>query len=107
MTKISCGVSSCVYNKFHSCLKENIMIGDNSANLKKETFCSSYKERQVSDYKAEFANIDFPVLMKVNVKCQAKNCRFNETNRCLKDTIKIEQNFHLGKVHTKCISFEK
>ncbi len=107
MVKISCSVQSCVYNKYHSCINEDILIKGENAKMSKETICSTFKERRIKDLKAEFSNLDFPKTLTLNVNCNAKNCIHNNLNRCLKEKIHIDNNYYLGKVRTKCSSFEE
>lgn len=103
MTKIKCNVYSCKYNKYLSCLKDNIEVSYDEIKTK----CSSYEEKVHLDNLTEFSYLDFPLLLESNVKCNVNNCYYYKNNKCSSRKILIDEVTKFNTLKTICMTYRK
>lgn len=103
MVKVKCSVNDCKYNKYLSCLKDDIEVILNEVRTK----CNSYKEKIDLNYSNEFSYMDFPLLLELNVKCHATDCYYNKNNKCISRKIEIKHHIDNNNLSSICKTHRK
>jgi len=105
MSKIKCRVTHCVSNKYTSCIRPKIDVRENEEQLN-DIFCSSFKEKRMSDFQTEYAYQDFPMLFEVDIDCDSYLCRYNNEHKCKKHVVEITGTSATKAEDSSCDSFE-
>lgn len=102
MTNLDCSVRNCLFNESKRCCKGDIKVGGEEASKPDETCCGSFKERARDVY----SNVSGQPSDRIDVKCVATNCRFNESWKCSASHIGIAGSSAKRWEETECSSFE-
>ena len=102
---LNCRRHDCFHNdKEGECFAKTIVIDGRNAEVTAETSCGSYtvgRDAKYSEFANEFIGDNkLPSDMK-NIKCAAKNCKFNENTACIAPHVEI--NFQSA----SCETFEQ
>lgn len=104
MTKLGCSVTSCAYNQSQCCCLPKIQVHGTHAENSHETCCHSYCTK--SDAAAQNSAFQFTVPdTSLEVACTARNCQYNENNRCHAEQIDISGKGASCKTDTECTTF--
>lgn len=102
MTGLECSVRNCLFNEEALCCKGDIKVGGGqNAEKPGETSCDSFKERARDVY----SNVTLQPGERIDVKCSAVNCVFNENQKCSANHIGIGGNGANRSDETECTSF--
>ena len=101
MAELGCSVKNCVYNKDEYCCKGDIMVGGRKANREDETCCESFKDRN----KDTFTNSAEKPYKNISIDCEAENCKYNHSLRCVAEHVDIRGNGANGSKDTLCATF--
>jgi len=90
---LNCQSYNCIHNdKEGKCFARNIKIGGKNAKTTSSTTCNSYfpaENSQSYEIANEFIETDKFSSDRRNIKCEAKNCRFNMNKACIASNVKI------------------
>lgn len=100
MPSLVCNVSTCGYNKQHLCCLNGIQVGGEDAFTSEYTCCDSYVEKT-----KEFLNVTEQPNHCLDVKCEAKNCAYNELGMCAAQAIAIAGGPVSSSAKTECNTF--
>lgn len=103
MPSLRCDVTTCLHNSDKCCCKNTILVEGERAKDPESTCCSSFDEARNCGCKNEFETKNLALA----VECEAKNCRFNEANRCVARHITISGDKARDMTETLCSSFEE
>lgn len=103
MPALNCSATTCIYNKNELCSKGDIEVGGSGAKTPEETCCKSFRERGMDSYTNSAA--DGCGCTKIGVDCQATNCMYNESCKCMAGGIEIKGQDAEKSGDTKCGSF--
>lgn len=101
MAELGCSVKNCVYNKDEYCCKGDIMVGGRKANREDETCCESFKDRSMDS----FTNSAEKPYKNISIDCEAENCKYNHSLRCVAEHVDIRGNGANGSKDTLCATF--
>jgi hypothetical protein len=104
MTILNCSATTCVYNENELCAKGEIEIGGSCAHQADETCCSSFQERTSSGMKNSYK--EDCGCEKIQIKCDAKDCIYNDSYKCEAASIDIEGSGACNCQETKCGTFQ-
>lgn len=102
MTKLSCGVDTCIHNHDKYCCISNISVGGAKAMSEGETCCDSFIEKKDSITNCCVDHKCNPV---VDVSCKALNCQYNEDCKCHAEDIHIDGSSACHCHDTRCETF--
>ncbi len=105
MTILNCGVKNCYYNKSSRCCKQGIQVGGSDATITEATYCGDFREKRDSVTSKE-EHCDMGPENRLNVKCEAVYCTFNDNCKCHAKEITIQGNGATHQSLTECGSFE-
>ena len=101
MAELGCGVKNCVYNKSEYCCKGDIMVGGKRACREDDTCCESFKDRSIDS----FSNSNEKPYKNISIDCEAENCKYNHSLRCVAEHVDIRGNGANGSKDTLCATF--
>ena len=102
MTNLDCNVTSCLHNADNCCCKTAIMVDGGDAKKRQETCCGSFDEKKGEGFKNLFKTPE----KKLQVDCEAVNCVYNESRRCVAEHIGIAGGEAKEASHTECATFQ-
>ncbi len=105
MPKLSCSVKNCYYNEAKKCCREEIQVQGEDATVVDATYCGSFKEK-LDGATAKACHCEGSPENSLDVKCEAKNCIFNDNARCHAAEIGIAGDGAKHESQTECGSFE-
>lgn len=85
MPSLDCSVVNCKYNEDHGCVRDSISVGGAGANNSAQTRCNSFEERRGESFTNSFREPS----LRVNIRCEAKNCVHNDSCNCQADKIDV------------------
>ena len=102
---LNCQVHNCFYNdKEGKCFAKTIAIGGVNAQTTAGTTCESYvpdENSQNYEFAADFMEANHSPSDVQNIKCAARNCRFNVDTACKAITVEIDNQ------NARCETFEQ
>lgn len=101
MAELGCGVRNCVYNKDEYCCKGDILVGGRKANREDETCCESFVDRREDS----FTNSAEKPYKTISIDCEAENCKYNHSMRCVAEHVDIRGNGAKNSSGTLCATF--
>ena len=104
MTRISCDVTKCEYNKDGGCKLNKIEVGTHDAKISDETRCESYVPAGHGASNSCGCRSDACDISEI--KCSAKNCKYNDDGECEAKTIEISPCKTCGCGETECNTFK-
>lgn len=105
MPKLKCSVKNCYYNESNKCCRNEIKVQGQDATVVDATYCGSFKEK-LDATTAKNSYCEKGPETNLDVKCEAKNCIFNDNKKCHAGEIGIEGNGARHESQTECGSFE-
>lgn len=88
-SNLRCNAKNCAYNQYSECRAGAIKVGGSQAVSTEDTFCSSFMDKSL----AGFTNsLDNGYTAPENIKCEARNCKYNESKACKAQDVKINEN---------------
>lgn len=105
MTNLECSVFNCANNKDNLCCRPDIHVNGPSACASEQTCCSSFVDATAGAQNS--TGYSFPNTS-LQISCDARNCTFNQNERCSADHIRVspEEQFPDTESKTECASFE-
>ena len=92
---LNCQSYDCIHNdKDGKCFAKNINIDGRSAKTTSGTTCNSYVptgEAHAYEFAEEFMEAEKMSSDRRNIKCDAKNCRFNNNQACMASNVQINE----------------
>lgn len=86
---LKCNATNCVHNESHECRAGAINVAGREAVTTSETGCSTF----VDEANGGFTNsADGGYTKPQNIKCEARNCKYNENLLCTADDVRINAN---------------
>ena len=105
MTVLNCDVKNCYFNKSSKRCKDGIQIGGTDATIMDATYCEDFREKTNSmTNTVEHCNCGPET--KMDVKCDAVHCTYNDNCMCHAKEITIDGNGATHQSQTECCSFE-
>ena len=101
MTKLDCSVVNCTYNENHCCSRDDIFVEGENANTPSETCCGDFKACGTGA-----SNTTKCACKATEVKCGAKNCKYNESGKCAAGHIGIVGGHADRNRETECSTFQ-
>ncbi len=101
MAELGCGVKNCVYNKDELCCKGDIMVGGRRACCEDDTCCESFRDRKTDSY----TNSAEKPYKNISIDCEAENCKYNHSLRCVAEHVDIRGNGAVNSSGTNCATF--
>lgn len=105
MTVLNCDVKNCYFNKSSKCCKDGIQIGGTDATIMDATYCEDFREKTDS-MKNTVEHCNCGPETKMDVKCEAVHCMYNDNCMCHAKEITIDGNGATHQSQTECCSFE-
>lgn len=105
MTRVSCEVTKCMYNKDGGCRLEEIQVGTASAKVTDQTKCESYAPEGSLPTNSCGCNKDACSIS--SISCSAKMCKYNDDGVCEADRIKISNCKTHNCGETECETFKQ
>ena len=109
MSRLKCGVKTCVFYRERHCTRASIIVKGATALAEEETRCQSYS-RDVPDKRDDSYLMEIGSIWEINyqmpVYCEAVNCKYNSHRICYAKEIKIDGSRALHPDQTFCSSFE-
>lgn len=96
--KLQCSAVNCTYNESYECRAGAIKVGGREAVTTDETYCDSFVDQKDGGLTNSVEN---GCTNPNNIKCEALKCKYNESERCVADNVKI------NKDNTSCQTFIK
>ncbi|HKM03562.1 MAG TPA: DUF1540 domain-containing protein [Lachnospiraceae bacterium] len=101
MAELNCGVSNCFYNKNSLCSKGDIMVGGKQADVKDQTSCESFSNREQESYTSSLDHAS----KVISIDCEASKCTYNNNYRCIASQVDVTGNGAKGSKETSCSTF--
>ena len=101
MAELKCAVENCTYNKACYCSKGDIMVGGKHACKEDETCCESFVDRS----RDSFSNSAEKPYKNISIDCEAENCKYNHSLRCVAEHVDIRGNGAGSSGGTLCATF--
>ena len=105
MPRLNCSVKNCYYNESKQCCLDKIQVQGQDASFVEGTFCGEFKEK-LDATTAKNCYSDKRPERNLQVRCDAKNCLFNDNDKCHAREIDIDGNGAKHRSQTECGSFE-
>lgn len=105
MPKLNCSVSNCYYNESKKCCRDDIQVQGEDATVTDATYCGSFKEK-LDSTTAKACHCEKGPEDTLMVKCEAKNCIYNDNAKCHAAEITIAGNGAKHESQTECGSFD-
>lgn len=105
MPKLKCSVKNCYYNESNQCCRDGIQVQGQDATIVDATYCGSFMEK-LDSVTAKNCHCEKAPETIQEVKCEAKNCIFNDNCKCHAEEIGIKGNGAKHESQTECGSFE-
>jgi len=102
MTNLSCSVTNCAHNKDDLCSLNDIKVGGHQANVKEETCCSSFEDREDSVQNMSDSSQAEP---ETEIECDARECVYNEDKECTASEIHVSGDGASECEETECHTF--
>jgi hypothetical protein len=103
MTNLRCGVTNCVYNNDALCDKSVIKVSGDHADTPKETCCSSFHDSKGSTRNKSAGMATLETI----IACSAKNCSYNEHEKCNARSIEVAGRGASDSEETLCSTFHE
>ena len=104
MTRISCDVTKCEYNKDGGCKLNKIEVGSRDARMSDETMCESYVPEGSGAKNSCTCRSDACDISEI--KCSAERCMYNDDGKCEAKNIEISPCKKCGCGETECNTFK-
>lgn len=101
MAELGCSVKNCVYNKEEYCCKGDIFVGGREARREDDTCCESFVDRKTDS----FSNSAGKPYKTISIDCEAENCKYNHSMRCVAEHVDIRGNGANSSEGTICATF--
>ncbi len=101
MAELGCGVQNCVYNKECYCSKGDILVGGRTAHAEADTCCESFVDRRTDCA----CNSTAKPHKTISIDCEAENCKYNHSMRCVAEHVDIRGNGAASTGGTECATF--
>lgn len=86
---LKCNATNCAHNENCQCRAGAIEVEGREAFMTSDTYCASFVDRVNSG----FTNCeDCGRTKPENIKCEARNCKYNENLYCMADYVRINEN---------------
>jgi hypothetical protein len=105
MPKLNCNVKNCYYNESKQCCRDEIQVQGEEATVVDATYCGNFKEK-LDSVTAKTCHCESAPEEMLTVKCEAKNCIYNDNAKCHAAEIGISGNGAKHQSQTECGSFE-
>ena len=101
MAELGCSVKNCVYNKTECCCKGDILVGGPRATCEDDTCCESFVDKRTDS----FSNSTGKPYKNISIDCEAENCKYNHSLRCVAEHVSISGNGANNSSDTVCATF--
>ncbi len=102
MTELGCCVNDCTYNDENLCCRDDIKVGGDDAHKACCTCCTSFREEGETTARNSCCSPNH----KLDVKCDAVNCRYNDSKICSADHIEVTHSSDTMHGETECSTFK-
>lgn len=115
---LSCSATNCVNNMSGICSASTINVSGDDAHTSEATQCETFAEKGlrnslanvlnmnvVGEFKQVFTNES--IEMSPNIRCEARNCRYNEKKVCVADNIMVNGRSAISIGRTQCETFQE
>ena len=102
MTRLDCNVTNCLHNAENCCCKAAIIVEGEQAKDTCDTCCGSFDENKDGAYRNLFKTPE----NRLEVDCEAVNCKHNEDHRCTAGHVGITGDGASEAEQTECATFE-
>ena len=103
MPELKCSVVTCVHNTENYCELDAIEVMGDAAKVSEETCCGSFVEKKGNEY----SNAAKDASVTSDIKCHAKDCKYNEEYKCYAGKINVVGSSANRSEETECASFKK
>ena len=103
MAELKCVAENCVYNKDCLCSKGDIMVGGKHADSIDDTCCESFMEKRKD--RDSYSNSTSHPSKYISIDCEAENCKYNHSLRCVAEHVDIRGNGANSSSGTICATF--
>lgn len=101
MTDLGCKVKNCVYHSEENlCSRDTIKVDGSNATESCSTCCASFE-----NLRDKATNSCVCGKQKIEITCEAVNCKFNENNNCMANHIDVKPSKDKSYGSTECASF--
>lgn len=101
MTDLGCKVKNCVYHSEENlCSRDTIKVGGSNAKESCSTCCASFE-----NLRDKTTNSCVCGKQKIEISCEAVNCKYNENNNCMANHIDVKPSKDKSYGSTECASF--
>lgn len=102
MSLLNCACTMCVNNQNNLCCRPNITVDGSMSKKSTETFCNNFSCKS----EGVMTNTVYINPNKsLSINCTAENCKYNNSKKCVKDNVVIDNNEAMNKEQTYCHSF--
>lgn len=102
MTRLDCNVVNCAFNNNNCCRRSEIDVQGRDAKMASETSCGSFSAKGCE---CTVANSNGCGCKETEVKCEATECKYNGSHRCMATHIGISGGHADCVRETECASF--
>lgn len=102
MPNLRCGVQTCAYNEEEYCCLNSINVGGTTATKPSKTSCDSFEHKN-SGFTSDIKEDPKP---EVYIQCKAKNCIYNDEQKCYAEHIDVSGEAASHCDETKCATFK-
>ena len=102
MTELQCNVTSCASNAANHCCRPEIHVAGQNAHHCDATCCASFQDKQQAA--TNVVRYDVPD-QKLDIRCEAHNCKYNEHGKCDADCVQVGGNGACCCEQTECDTF--
>ena len=86
---LNCFATNCAHNEYCECKAGAIRVGGREAVSTGDTFCSSFIDKSMGGFTN---SVDNGLTTPQNIKCEAKNCKYNDNKACTAQDVRINEN---------------
>jgi len=103
MAQLTCGATTCSYNKDNCCCKGDIMVGGKHAEDSEGTCCESFHKRSGETMTSAVCHPS-PT---ISIDCEAVKCIYNADYRCKAPRVAIRGGSAATGMETACATFKE
>ena len=103
MPALNCMATTCIYNRDELCSRGDIEVKGHGAEYAGETCCHSFREK--SESSVTNSTVAGCGCSKIDVKCEAEKCIYNDDCRCNAGQINIDGPSACTCDETECETF--
>ncbi|MDQ0151222.1 DUF1540 domain-containing protein [Eubacterium multiforme] len=100
MATLRCQVRECTHNRDSYCCNESIAVGGREAMSSSQTMCNDFQEMSYS-----IMSMEQKPNPNMEIECNAKNCMYNDKQRCIANYVDISGDNCKEESDTKCATF--